>query len=128
MITKVFFAVISAAMLSSLSTSMAQASETFSCGNGATYTITDGVVGSGGGCSGAVTLNSKAIKIGQYAFYGSEVTSLTVPNSVTEFEWGAFYYMPALTTLNVSSSVTTIARSAFTYTPLTSIIVDPTNQ
>ena len=128
LITKVFFALMSAVLLSFLSTSTAQASETFSCGNGATYTITDGVVGSGSGCSGAVTLDSTAIKIGSYAFYDSQVTSLTLSNSVTEIEWGAFYYMPALKTLNISSSVTTISASAFDYTLLTSIVVDPANQ
>jgi hypothetical protein len=127
-VTKVLFALLSAVMLSSLSTSVAQASETFACGENATYTITDGVVGSGSACTGAVILSSKAIKIGPFAFSGSQLTSLTIPTSVTEIQYDAFYSMGALATLNIPSSVATIASDSFIYSPLASITVDSANQ
>ena len=53
-------------------------------------------------------------KLGNYAFEGcSELTSLTIPSSVTSIGWGAFEGCSGLTSLTIPSSVTEIGYHAF---------------
>ncbi len=125
-VIKVLVALFSGVMLSLLSTSSAHASETFACGSG-TYTITDGLVGSGNSCTGEIVIGASATTIGSYAFQGSQATSITIPTSVTEFKYSAFYGMEKLKTISIPSSVRTIGNSVFAYAPLSSITVDAAN-
>ncbi len=51
--------------------------------------------------------------IGDEAFYLSELTSITIPNSVTSIGYQAFYYCIGLTSVTIPNSVTSIGNSAF---------------
>lgn len=51
--------------------------------------------------------------IGQHAFYKSEVTSVTIGNSVTIIGFGAFKDCSALTSVTIGNSVTSIGDWAF---------------
>ena len=64
-------------------------------------------------------------KLGNYAFEGcSELTSLTIPSSVTSIGWGAFEGCSGLTSLTIPSSVTEIGYHAFYgCSGLTSLII-----
>jgi len=90
--------------------------------NSEAYTITDGVVTSGARCDGAVVLPAGVTKIGQFAF--SDLTSITIPTSVTIIDYGAFYGASDLTSITIPTSVTIIGSHAFdgTYS-LTSITI-----
>lgn len=54
-------------------------------------------------------------KIGDYAFYGSDLKSITIPNSVTSIGSSAFHYCNRLTDITIPNSVTSIGNSAFHY-------------
>lgn len=74
-----------------------------------------------------IELNGKiytVATIGDYAFSSTYLTDITIPNSVTTIENGAFFYCEALTNITISSSVTTIGNRTFEdCTSLTSIII-----
>ena len=62
----------------------------------------------------SLTLPSSVTRIGDYAFYNcSGLTSLTIPSSVTSIGMSAFEYCSSLTSLTLSSGVTSIGMSAF---------------
>ena len=64
----------------------------------------------------SLTLPSSVTRIGDYAFYNcSGLTSLTLPSSVTSIGEFAFMYCSGLTSLTISSGVTSIGMSAFEY-------------
>ena len=64
----------------------------------------------------SLTLPSSVTRIGDYAFYNcSGLTSLTIPSSVTSIGMSAFEYCSSLTSLTLSSGVTSIGMSAFEY-------------
>ena len=64
----------------------------------------------------SLTLPSSVTRIGDYAFYNcSGLTSLTLPSSVTRIGDYAFYNCSGLTSLTIPSSVTSIGMSAFEY-------------
>ncbi len=107
------------------------------------YTINNGAVTitgySGNGPLDVVipaTLSGHPVTtIGQYAFVGYNITSVTIPNSVTSVEDYAFYYCTSLTSvtlpnsfISIGNSVTNIGVAAFANcTRLASIIVDASN-
>ncbi len=63
--------------------------------------------------------------IGQSAFYGcGGLTSITIPNSVTNIGDNAFYYCTSLTSVEIPNSVTSIGNSAFqNCSGLTSVVI-----
>ena len=58
---------------------------------------------------------NSVIKIGDYAFWKSSLTSIELSNSVTTIGNGAFMFCEELKTINIPDSVTTIDSFAFCY-------------
>ena len=79
------------------------------------------------GCSGltSVTIPNCVTNIGSYAFYGcSGLTSVTIPDGVTRIGGSAFYNCSGLTSVTIPDSVTSIGESAFYgCTNLTSVTI-----
>ena len=61
----------------------------------------------------SVTIPNSVTEIGNNAFYGSDLTSVTIPNSVTSIGGGAFYWCPRLTSVTIPNSVTVIDDYVF---------------
>ena len=55
------------------------------------------------------TVNS----IGDYAFYGCRITSISIPNSITTIKEFAFSNVQNLTSINIPASISSIGMSAF---------------
>ena len=73
-------------------------------GNSATYEIPGEIDG------------KKVIRIGDYAFSDcTELTSVTIPDSVTDIRWRAFYNCVSLKSVTIPKSVTYIDSYAFGY-------------
>ena len=73
-------------------------------GNSATYEIPGEIDG------------KKVIRIGDYAFSDcTELTSVTIPDSVTDIRWRAFYNCVSLKSVTIPKSVTYIDNYAFGY-------------
>ena len=76
-----------------------------------------GIAGSAfSNCTGltSVTIPNSVTNIGSQAFYNcSSLTSVTIPNSVTNIGSQAFYNCSGLTSLTIPNSVTSIGSSAF---------------
>jgi hypothetical protein len=85
---------------------------TYITNNGA-ITIT-GYTGSGGNVTIPATINGLPVtSIGDEAFSGSPLISVTIPDSVTSIGDGAFYNCESLTSVTIPDSVTSIGYSAF---------------
>ena len=66
--------------------------------------------------------------IGIFAFAGSSLTSVTIPNSVTNIEYQAFRSCTSLTSVTIPNSVTSIGPQPFERcTSLTNLSVDASN-
>ena len=65
----------------------------------------------------------RSIFTGVYGQLNTNVTSVTVPNSVTNISAYAFYYLPSLTSVTIPNSVTSIGAFAFAYSALTSVTI-----
>ena len=55
------------------------------------------------------------IKIYEYAFSGTNVKSVTIPEGVQEIDWFAFYNCSSLQKVYIPSSITSIGYGAFDY-------------
>ena len=92
--------------------------------NGGALTITAYTGPAGAVVIPAMTNGYPVISIGGNAFYGrTDVTSVTIPNSVTTIESAAFAYCSGLTSVTIGNGVTTIEGSAFTRSGLTSVTI-----
>lgn len=67
------------------------------------------------GLAGAYAIPDGLTTIGAYSFYGSALSSLTIPNSVTTIEGAAFYICGNLSSITIGSGVTNLAGGAFYY-------------
>ena len=70
----------------------------------------------------SITLPNSVTEIGNYAFYGTGITSITLPTNLTTIKTRAFAYT-GLTTIALSPILTNIESAAFAYTSLSSINV-----
>lgn len=57
--------------------------------------------------------NNSVTSIGNHAIAGTQITSITIPNSVTSIGDYAFYLCTSLTTATIGNSVTSIGSNAF---------------
>lgn len=64
------------------------------------------------GCNHTVIPNT-VVSIGDYAFGGCDMTSITIPNSVTKLGYAVFNWCPYLISITIPSSVTTIDGPQF---------------
>jgi len=99
----------------------------FSCVTNTDGTITiTGYNGSGGAVVIPSTIEGKiVVNIGFQAFYGcSDMTGITIPNSITRIGKGAFVGCAGLTSITIPDSVTYVGSAAFaSCIGLTSIII-----
>ena len=80
------------------------------------------------GLSGEFVINSEITSIGKYAFQFADLSSITIPSSVTTIGYEAFYGCTSLTSITIPNSVTSIWEQAFSgCTGLISIVVDENN-
>jgi hypothetical protein len=61
--------------------------------------------------------------IGYYAFGGSGITSITIPNTITRIDDGAFMYCTSLSSIEIPNSVTIIGIKAFYNTGIQSLSI-----
>jgi len=95
------------------------------------YTVTDGnatitgYIGPGGPAKIPTTLGGyPVIAIGDYAFeYNTNITSMSIPDSVTTIGSEAFYDCSALTSVTLGNRITSIGEYAFARSALTSITI-----
>ena len=86
------------------------------------YTMYSSIVDLFGSQVEEYILGENVAEIGEYAFYGSDLKSITIPNSVISIGGHAFSNCNNLTSVTIPESVTNIGSSAFSYcTNLTSI-------
>ena len=79
------------------------------------------------GCKGS-TIPDGVITIGQYAFWGSSLTSVSFPSSVVRIETGAFRGSQ-FTSLHIPSTLQSIGMDVFNYCDkIETISVDPDNE
>ena len=73
----------------------------------------------------SVTIPNSIVSIEKGAFYGcTGLTSIDIPNSVTTIDTGAFYGCAGLTSINIPNSITSIKTSTFqSCSSLTSITI-----
>lgn len=72
------------------------------------------------GCKNTIIPNT-VTTIGAFAFWGSDLTNLDLPNSVTEIRESAFGYCYELTSVSLGNSLNYIGKDAFQFCSFTSI-------
>ena len=75
--------------------------------------IIDNILVDGSSCKGAITIPNNITYIVANAFYGSAITSVTVPEGVKAINQNTFLACKKLTTVKLPSSITTIDFGAF---------------
>ena len=65
------------------------------------------------GKTGSVSIPNSTKDIDDYAFYGSSIESVIIPNSISKIPVGAFYLCGNLVSVIMPNSITTIERDAF---------------
>jgi len=83
--------------------------------NGRAYSVSKGTVKDGAVIIPAVYNGLPVTTIGERAFFMAQITSITIPNSVTSIEKGAFEDCEELTSIIIPNSVKTIGEGAFDY-------------
>ena len=73
----------------------------------------------------SVKLPDTIEEIGYGAFYGTGITSITIPTNVTVIPGGCFGECYLLTTINLPESLSEIGSGAFLGTGITSITIPP---
>ena len=98
--------------------------------SGMNITLKEGTLGIAGyafyGCKGLTSIDipNSVTEIGDYAFYDCKgLTSIVIPNSVTEIGDYTFHGCEDLTSIVIPNSVTSIGYSAFASTGLTSVTI-----
>ena len=91
--------------------------------SGNSVSVTSGDTGYQGAYQGAIVIpsqviyngvNYKVTSIGDFAFgYCSNLTSVTIPNSVNIIEYGAFWQCSGISSINIPNSVTKIGSYTF---------------
>ena len=72
-----------------------------------------------------IVINSGVTGIGKYAFYGTSLTSITIPDSVTSIGYSAFRSCTSLESLTIGKGVKSIGEYAFYgCTSLKSVYID----
>jgi hypothetical protein len=94
----------------------------YTTNNDGTLTIT-GYIGSGGAVFIPGTINDLPVtSIGDWTFYSTDVTNVTIPDSVTTIGDGAFFDCESLTNVTIGDSVTDIGNWTFAFcSSLTSV-------
>ncbi len=88
---------------------------TYTTNNDGTLTIT-GYIGSDGAVFIPGTINDLPVtSIGDWAFYSTDVTNVTIPDSVTSIGDGAFFDCESLTNVTIGNSVTDIGDWTFAF-------------
>jgi hypothetical protein len=96
-------------------TSAAKAQYIYTTNDDGRITIT-GYTGSGGALTIPDTIDGRAVNsIGDNAFAGAGLTSLTIPNSVSSIGDGAFADCTSLTSVTIPDTVTELGRQAFEF-------------
>ena len=94
--------------------------------NGLTYNVVGIFTCAFYGCTDltSITIPNSVTSIGSATFYGcTGLTSVTIPNSVTSIDYQAFSYCSGLTSIEIPNSVTSIGQAAFSgCTGLTSVV------
>jgi hypothetical protein len=108
-----------------VSNNASAATQTFPCGNGQTYTVVDGVVTTtSGSCSGPLVIDSSVTSIASWVFFNMPITSVTIPDSVTDIGIHAFHVSGQLQSVTIGNGVTRLGGNAFSYSGnLTSVSI-----
>lgn len=103
------FALALSGLVFSPANASAPADGTYACGDG-TFTVTtlgvDVTVSDGGTCTGDVVIPEGVTTISGYAFLGAQMTSVSLPESLSQIDTSPFYDTTALTQINVASTNT----------------------